>query len=79
MLGGLLHRQADVVEAVQQAVLAEGVDVEPHHAAVGTADLLGREIDRQRRVGAAAASSISFSRSSGETTIGRMPFLKQLL
>ena len=37
----------------EQAVLAEGVDVERDHAAVGAADLLRREVDGQRGVGAA--------------------------
>src|SRR6266436_8141569 len=45
--------EADVVEAVKQAVLAVRIDLELHQAAVGAADLLLREIDRQRRVGAA--------------------------
>jgi hypothetical protein len=75
----LLQRQADIVEAVEEAVLAEGVDVEMDPPAVGAADLLVLEIDRERRVGAAIASSKSFSRSSGLTLMGRMPFLKQLL
>src|SRR5216117_1190215 len=49
----LLHRQPDVVEAVQQAVLSERIDLELHLAAVGTADLLVRQVDGQRGVGAA--------------------------
>src|SRR5262249_52779780 len=52
-LGRLLHGQPDVVEAVEQAALAVGIDLEPHHAAVGPADLLLFEVDGQRRVGAA--------------------------
>ncbi len=51
--GGLDHGQADVVEPFHQAMLAEGVDLELDDAAVGAADFLRREIDRQRRVGAA--------------------------
>src|SRR5436190_14291019 len=47
------HRQADVVEAVEQAVLAEGIDFELHYAAVRPANFLPLEIDRERRVGAA--------------------------
>src|SRR5438105_15618165 len=47
------HRQADVVEAVEQAVLAVGIDVELHHATVGAANLLLLQVDRQRRVGTA--------------------------
>src|SRR6266849_3112214 len=46
--GLLLHGEADVVEAVQQAVLAEWIDFELHRAAVGAADLLLGEIDGQR-------------------------------
>ena len=45
--------QPDVVEAVEHGVLAVRVDVELHHAAVGAADFLLLQIDRQRRVGAA--------------------------
>src|SRR5262245_8683370 len=48
------HREADVVETVEQAMLAVRIDLELDHAAVGAADLLLLEIDRQRRVGAAA-------------------------
>src|SRR5262249_30486168 len=47
------HGEPDIVEAVEQAVLAVRIDVELHHAAVGTPDLLLRKIDRQRRIGAA--------------------------
>src|SRR5690606_11487993 len=43
--GGLLHGQPDAVEAVEQAVLAERVDVERDHAAVRAADLLLLEVD----------------------------------
>ena len=39
---------------LQEAVLAEGIDLEADDAAVGPADLLALEIDGQRRVGAAA-------------------------
>src|SRR6185437_1567703 len=49
----LLHGETDVVEAVQQAVLAEGVDLEFHRAAVRPANFLIGQIDRQRRIGAA--------------------------
>src|SRR5262249_47660911 len=47
------HREPDVVEAVDQAMLAERIDLELHLAAVRTTDLLVHEIDGQRRVGAA--------------------------
>src|ERR1700752_3694636 len=49
----LHHGEADIVEPVEQAVLAVGVDLEAHHAAVGPADFLLLEIDRERGVGAA--------------------------
>ena len=75
----LFQRQADVVEAVQHAVAAEGVEFEGDLAAVRAGDFLVFQVDRQDGVGAARASSRSLSRSSGETTTGRMPFLKQLL
>src|SRR5439155_4889602 len=47
------HGQADIVEAVEQAMLAVSIDVERHHAAVGAANLLLLQIDRQRRIGPA--------------------------
>src|SRR6185436_7622979 len=49
----LLQRQPDVVEAVQQAVAPELVEVELNHAAVRPADLLGLKVDGQRRIGTA--------------------------
>ena len=52
-LGGLLLGQADVVEPVEHAVLAVRIDVELHHAAVGPADFLLLQVDRERGVGAA--------------------------
>ena len=45
--------EADVVEPFDQALLAEGIDLELDDPAVGTADLLRRQIDGQRRVRAA--------------------------
>src|SRR4029077_17473656 len=50
----LLHGQPDVVEAVQQAMLAERIDVEMHRAAVGSLDLLLLEVDLDDGVRAAA-------------------------
>src|SRR5581483_11417418 len=49
----LLQGEADVIEAVEQAVLAERIDVEPDAAAVGPADLLLLEVDGDHRIGAA--------------------------
>ena len=49
----LLEGEADVVEPVQQAVLAEGIDLEGDRAAVGAGDHLALEIDGQHRVRAA--------------------------
>src|SRR3954468_12820236 len=51
--GLLFHGQADIVEAVHQAVLAERIDLELDRAAIGAADFLGAEVDAERRVGAA--------------------------
>src|SRR5260370_35591321 len=50
--GLLLHREADIVEAVHQAVLAERVDLEFHRAAVGPADFLIGKTDGHRSVAA---------------------------
>src|SRR5689334_20554595 len=47
------HGQSDVVPAVQQALLAEGIDLEGDHAAIGTADLLFLQIDGDDGIGAA--------------------------
>ena len=44
---GLLQRQPDIVETFHQAALAERVDVELDHAAVGASDLLRFEVDGQ--------------------------------
>src|SRR6266851_9065573 len=52
-LAALHHGEPDVVEAVEQAMLAVRVDLELDHAAVRTADFLLREIDAERRIGAA--------------------------
>src|SRR5216683_784069 len=48
----LLQGEPDIVEAVQQAVLAEGVDVEFDDAAIGPGDRLAGEIDGEPGVGA---------------------------
>src|SRR5262249_59119069 len=49
----LHQREADVIEAIEQAVLAVRVDVEPDPAAVGAADFLLFEIDCEAGIGAA--------------------------
>ena len=63
----------------EQAVLEVRVDLESDHAAVGPADFLLLEIEVSVALAPRSASSNSFSRSSGDTLIGNMPFLKQLL
>src|SRR6476659_5379590 len=52
-LRALGHGQADIVQALEQAVLAARIDLELDDAAVGAADFLLFHIDRQRRIGAA--------------------------
>src|SRR6185437_9308528 len=47
------HGQADIVPAIEQALLAEFIDLERDHAAVRTADLLLLQIDRDDGVGTA--------------------------
>src|SRR5581483_4609720 len=47
------HGQADIVPAVEQALLAEGIDLELDAAAVRTADFLRFQIDRDAGIGAA--------------------------
>src|SRR5262249_6566126 len=49
-----LHQgEPDVIQTIQQAVLAVRIDFEPDHAAVGTAYLLLFEVDGEARIGAA--------------------------
>src|SRR5260370_4310362 len=55
----LLPGQPDIVEAVQQAVLAEGVDLEMHRAAVGTLDLLFLLVVRSVAIGHPARSVLA--------------------
>src|SRR5258708_6077491 len=50
----LLHGEPDIVEAVQQAMLAKRIDVEMDGAAVGTLDLLLLQVDLDDGIGAAA-------------------------
>src|SRR5215813_1251351 len=45
---GLHHCEPDVVEAVDQAMLAMGIDLEFDHAAVRAPDLLLLEVDGER-------------------------------
>src|SRR3954451_14926305 len=47
------HGQADIVETVEQAMLAVRIDFERDHAAVRPPDLLLLQVDRQRGIGAA--------------------------
>src|SRR5690606_38375712 len=52
-LGVLLQGQANVVEAVEQAVLLPGIDLEVQRTAVRSLDRLGLQVDGQGGVGAA--------------------------
>src|SRR3984885_4450186 len=51
--GGFDQGEANVVEALYETLLAEGIDLKLDDPAVGTADLLCGEIDGQRRIRAA--------------------------
>ena len=75
----LLQGEPDIVEPFHQAALAERVDVELDHAAVGASDLLRGKVDVRAALAPREASSISLSISSCGSVMGRMPFLKQLL
>ena len=59
--------------------LRKRVEVELDHAAVGPADLLRLQVDRERRVGAALGVVEQLVEIFRRDVIGRMPFLKQLL
>src|ERR1700720_4353236 len=50
---GLLQGQTDIVETVREAMFAERVDIEGDDSAIGAANFLGFEINRERRIGAA--------------------------
>ena len=44
--------QADIVPAIEQALLAKRIDLELDHAAVRAADFLGFQVDRNAGIGA---------------------------
>ena len=76
----VLQRQADVVQAVEQAVAAEGFDFERQRQAVVVGERAGvadRPSARSRRCLAARWNRSSTCASLSR--IGSMPFLKQLL
>src|SRR6202171_2442508 len=50
---GFLQGQAGIVETVREAMFVERIDIEGDDAAIGAANFLGFEIDRERRIGAA--------------------------
>src|SRR6185437_6029902 len=47
------HGQADIVPAIEQALLAERIDLELDAAAIGTADFLRFQVDGEAGIGAA--------------------------
>lgn len=51
--GCLFHGQTDVIEAIEQAVTLEVVEVEGNRATIGAVNFLGVKVDRQRCVGTA--------------------------
>jgi hypothetical protein len=71
--------QADIVEPVQQAMLAERIDLEGDGFAVRAGDDWFSRSTVSTAFAPRSASSISLSTSSCGRAIGRMPFLKQLL
>ena len=61
--GGLvLERQADIVEAVQQAMLAEGIHLEADFGAIRTDDDLLLKVDADARIGAKGGIAPSAAR-----------------
>jgi hypothetical protein len=76
---GVPQGQADVVPAVEQAFLAEAIDGKRQSAAVGTEHLLLLEIDQQPAAGRRLDECKQGVDLGRRQTIGRMPFLKQLL
>src|SRR3546814_15129193 len=63
--------EADVVEAVEQTVLAEGIDLERYGSAVGTGDLLLLQVDRDHGVGAALRVVHQQRHRSEERRVGK--------
>src|ERR1700744_3605031 len=45
--------QPDIIPAIEQALLAEGINIELDHAAIGAANFLGLQIDAEAGIGAA--------------------------
>src|SRR5205807_573582 len=52
-VSGFFERQANIIETVEKAMLAERIDFEADHAAMRAAYFLGFEIDRERCIGPA--------------------------
>jgi hypothetical protein len=67
------HREANVVESLDQAPLAELVELESDHPAVGAADFLRRQVNGDGGVGAALRVVMSLAWSSTETLTGKIP------
>jgi hypothetical protein len=78
-LFGMSQRQADVVKAVEQAILAKGLHVKWHFFALGLDNHLALKIDGELipREGQRFTEQLVYLRSL--STMGRMPFLKLLL
>ena len=76
---GVLERQADVVQAVQQAVAAERFDFERQRQAVIVGQSPHFQIDRQLIAWMLGAAAEQIVDGRVGQLIGSMPFLKQLL
>ena len=78
---GVAQRQADLVQPVEQAVLAERIDVEADTSCApsGSPPSARRGRRSSWKPGNAATSWNSRSTSTAASTIGRKPFLKLLL
>src|SRR5262249_51944732 len=71
--------EADLVEAVDEAVLAEGIDLEAHEAAPsGVVTICFSRSTTRRNPGKAATSWNSRSTSLAVSATGSRPFLQQL-
>ena len=80
MFADFLHRQADIIQAVEQAVAPERINLEGRSRAIRCAVISPASKSTVKRAfDPCSACSIKASTCSFGSVIGKMPFLKQLL
>ena len=75
----IAQREADLVDALEKAVLAERIDLEAVDLVVRADDGLFREVDRDLRARRGAQGGADRRHPAASSRIGSTPFWKQLL